>query len=282
MKLSQNLTFFIFTMLSISIIGCTENILKNDWTEHKLLGKVKKLDEMTYEATDKFGKPVKTKSLKHINITFDANGCSKEFLIFGDNLLKNFKSVSIYDNKRNLIESNTYQDDGSLTNKFIYIYDDKGKLIEMDNYDKEGNLKFKTTYKYDKKGNKNEEYTYTNDGSLLSKYIFKNDDRGNRIEWCDYDYQGNLNNKATYKYDHKNNPIEYSRFSDGRNLSLKSTYKFDNNSNLIEELDYNPDGNLDSSKKHIYELDKKGNWIRKITFENDTPTTITEREITYF
>lgn len=48
----------------------------------------------------------------------------------------------------------------------------------------------------------------------------------------------------------------------------------------IEYNLYDSNGTLET--KHTYKYDDKGNWVKKIKYENNTPTRITERIIEYY
>ena len=58
---------------------------------------------------------------------------------------------------------------------------------------------------------------------------------------------------------------------------------YDNNDNLIEKRHTNTGYYEDWKEAHErYELDKRGNWIKKIRFEDNRPKEITLRTIEYY
>ena len=87
--------------------------------------------------------------------------------------------------------------------------------------------------------------------------------------------------KWIIKRDDKGNEIEENKYNTQGKLDLKFTWKRDDNSNVIEENIYSADGKLDHKTTFKYEFDEKGNWIKKITFKNQIPKSIEEREFEY-
>ena len=164
--------------ICLLIFACSGGDEKNSLTELNLKGKVKSINTTSFTTTEKFGEVTK------------------------DDWEENYKRK----------------------------FDDKGNLIEEASYDEDGELSWKNKSKYD--------------------------DKGNQIEWAYYDKDGELSGKYKYKYDDKGNPIESASYDEDGELDYKTTY----------ELEY----------------DSKDNWIKKITYEDDKPTEISEREIEYY
>lgn len=208
---------------------------KNDLQRQNLKGKVKSVKQFSYEVVEKFGEIT-----KGINI-----GWSED-----DN------SLSLYDDKGNLIEENLYNYDRILLLKYKNQYDDKGNLIEGNWYNPDGTLGFKSKYQYNDKGNKIEENWYDSDGKLIGK--------------------------VKVQYDEKGNVIEETRYNSNGKLSSKSKYLYDDEGNKIEENWYNADGILGSKYKYQYKYDQQGNWTEQIEYENDIPQKIKERTIEYY
>ena len=143
----------------------------------------------------------------------------------------------------------------NLLQKKTNKYDDKGNQIEENYYKADGSLNYKETYKY-AKGNLIETNYYSANGSFDGKYINKYDDKDNRIEANNYSANGSLDHKYIMKYDAKGNQIQQNRYKADGSLDYKETYK--------------------------YEFDGKGNWIKRITFKNQIPKSIYEREYEYY
>ncbi len=90
--------------------------------------------------------------------------------------------------KSYLIEENTYNSDGSLSNRSSFKYDDKGNKIEVNLYNSDKSLNLTSVYKYNVEGDVIEENTYNVDGSInfkyFQKYIYSNN--GNWLQVITY------------------------------------------------------------------------------------------------
>ena len=183
---------------------------------------------------------------------------------------------------------------GDMTSEVVVKYDDEGNLIEGVDFPSVDGFLFvsntepsfspsttlkpsKETYKYDDKGNLIEWYYYELHDGLAATY--KYDAKGNLIEEISYSHAGVGN--TTYKYDAKGNKIEENSYFIGL-LDRKYTMKYDAKGNLIEGNSYEADGSLDYKYTFKYEFDEKGNWIKIISFRNQIPESIEEREFEYY
>jgi hypothetical protein len=246
-----------FILLStLLIFSCgTEpgmDIAETDWAKFKLKGKVKSFREIKFLSVDNFSIISKGEKIKHVY--------NKEVLFNLDG---------------NKIEQNDYIPDGTLANRTVYLYK-KSILIEYNNYDSQGVL-FGTG-----------RYETTEDG-MVSKLDYKTTD--GRYNWSE-----------SYQYDKNGNLTEVKRFKAEESINTKEVYSFDEKSNiktsefhksgeLVSKNDYNYDkeGNFNEVKfgdssvyTYKYNYDNKGNWIKKIVFENNEPSGILTREIEYF
>ncbi|MCG8794595.1 hypothetical protein [Tenacibaculum finnmarkense] len=239
----------------LTAFSCNNQKEETDLTKEKLKGRVKSYTEISYKAIERFGKIEKGERLKSIQIK--------------------------YSNKGNKIETNHYNSYGSLSSKHIYKYGNKGNKIEKSYYNSDGSLSSKHIYKYDNKGNKIEMSYYHSDGILKSKSIYKYDNKGNEIEMRYY-VSDDLGFKSISKYDNKGNEVEMRYYDSGGNFDEEYYSKYDNKGNKIEMSSSNAFG---KKSKYIYKydnFDKKGNWTKKITFKNEIPDDILEREFEYF
>ena len=230
-----------------------------------------------------------------------------------EDLKKYVKTTFKYDDKGNKIESNEYNKDGELEYNWKYKYDDNGNLIELNMYIKDGELFSKSLLKYDDDGNQIELNDYNKDGELENNWKYKYDDDGNMIEKIFYDKNLKEDTKYTFKYDDNGNMIERGIYYEIQ-FPLKITvskYKYDDKGNRIEWESYNESGELENEGKYKYddygnlihssqrrnyrtfagewvnkiyvlEYDSKGNAIKSISYEDDKPYQIKEREIEYY
>jgi hypothetical protein len=279
---------------------------KSKLSEQNLQGNVKYISESDYEATYKFGEIEKSKLICRYYTQFDKFGKKKlgKEKSFGEEI----KYVNNYDANNNIIETNFYKSDTILAIKIKYKYDQNGNeiekctygrgdiiaekkifqynlnndIIEENLYNSKNKLSSKIKYKYDIRGNKIEESEYNSDGSLFKKITIKYDIMNRNIEtnWDESDGEDITpkfkNQKSTYKYDGKGNIIETKYYKDGV-YSGETIYKYDGRGNIIED-----NSGIQSVESYKEEYDKNGNWIKKITFYNDEPKEIKEREIKYY
>ncbi|MDP2335165.1 MAG: hypothetical protein Q8N05_01710 [Bacteroidota bacterium] len=211
------LTLFI-TVLFLS--ACSGKKAKNDLTKENIRGRVSKITESKYTGVEKFGEIQKDSLLSQFIYKFDRKGMRIYNKASDDARWK-----LVYDDMHNLIELNSYNEDGSLDYKSIHEYDEMGNQIEGNIYRSDGSLIAKQTYKFDKKGYKIEE-TYVNFSIYKTpgagsgwKYTYKYDEKGNMIEKIWYYSSGNIGSITTYKYDEYDktgNWIKKAEFKDGK------------------------------------------------------------------
>ena len=255
-----------------------------DLREYELKGNVKSLEYATYEAIDKSGEIIADKEPTYLGVTkilFDKNGNKTE-----------------WNNNRKIPT-------GIMSDKSIYIYDGD-KLIKEEYYDSD-NKKVLYTYEYNKEGYKSKKIKIMDNGETIDKVIYEYNSKGKLIK--ETEDMSDLSPDpmvSTYKYDEMGNLIEYSSFSDYSEAFIKYKYNeknqlievkkplieegeyteyfiYDNNDNLLEKR-YTNTGYYEDWKeaRERYELDKQGNWIKKIKYEDNRPKEITLRTIEYY
>lgn len=87
-----------------------------------------------------------------------------------------------YNSKGVSVEEETYRPEGTLKNR--NVYDDNRNLLEMNRFEQDGTIGYKSTFKYDTKNNPTEWVNYEKDGSKKSTttYTYEYDSRGNWIK----------------------------------------------------------------------------------------------------
>lgn len=239
------------------LLSCSSDIIQeNDWTKDNLNGEVKSITETKHVALNYYDTEKKGKIIWYTK--YDDKGNKLEESYNSNHLGTNFpgKNLYTYNNKNELLEQHQYKNNGKLLIKALYELNKKGKHLEASWNYPDGSSFGKTTYKYNHHGKLTEEIWYLSDGSLDEKIRYKYDISGNRIE-----------NKA-YR-------------SDG-SLLYKFTYEYNERGNKIEEDIYNSDGEWEESIIYEYELDKRGNWTKKLAIKNEEPISITERQYQYY
>jgi hypothetical protein len=185
-----------------------------------------------------------------------------------------------------------------------YYYNQKGDLENYSYAGKaDGFVPKKIDYEKDKIGNIISEKRYDSSGELAYHLIFKYDSIGNEIASRLY-HKLTLESYSESSYNTKCQLTEYKLFMPDSSLWLWNTYSYDNNGNLIqttdelelfvtksvfdllgnelETVEYDMEGEIYSSKYYEYVTDPRGNWIRKLSYENDELFWIDEREISYY
>jgi len=238
---------------------------KNDWQKNGLKGRVKSITTTVYNATEKFGEPVKNgikEKSEIVTIQFDTKG----------KIIPPSKGGSVvykYDTRGNIIEGIAYGSDNStVISKSVFKYDANSNVIEEVNYNSEGELTNKKINTYDVNGN-----------LLVCKKS------GNLFNGTRNQGQALV---TKYKYDAYGRPIQVSvGIGDGELGS--ENYKYDANGDVIETISETFNG-LNVKKTYKYSYDENGNWNTKVSFSSSAymnmkaeskADEITERVIEY-
>ncbi len=250
----------IFICFSVLIFfSCSEKSITlsehedNDWNRLQLKGKVKAIKEIKFLAVDDFSEIVNGEKVKHIY--------NKEFLF-------NLDGFSI--------EQNDYIPDGTLANRIMYLYQDN-KLIEYNEYDSQGLLFGTGKYELGENGSPKELNYRTNDGRFNWSEKFTYDENGNMTELSHIKGDNVIEFKQVFEYDESGLLLKSELYKEEQ-LFAKNNYKNDTHGSQIE-MNYGGD---ESNHTYMYNYDSKGNWTKKIVFENKNPSGILVREIEYF
>lgn len=280
---------------------------KTDLQKHELNGNVKSIEEKEFEGIEKFGEPVRTK-LEYIRTRlFDNYGRLMESKsLYSDGSLIGMNTYK-YDKNGNLIEDKWYQSRG-LSMYHIYKYDTKGNNIEDNHYESDGKLSSKIINKFDLNNNEVDSRVYVSNGSLYRKTLSKfdddnfkiqeevsefdgsrlvvikkesmeNDERGNVIKENSYDEKGNLEYFYMYTYNEKDNKLEETFSKEGGNT--KKTNKYNKSGHCFEGIEYLNDV-LKDKFTNVFQYDNKGNWVKRIHYNNGVISSIDERKIKYY
>jgi YD repeat-containing protein len=228
--------------LMIIAINCLGQ-KKTDCQKSDLKGRVKSVTITIYNATEKFGEPVKTgikEKTNVITIQFDIKG--NIIPLTNEGNIVGYK----YDGRGNKIEETTYTSDSTIVNKNVYKYDLKGNIIEEINYNSQGAQTSKETNTYDLNGNLLECKTSSNKfhGTI---------DQGQDVI-------------KKYKYDPTGKTIEYSLNIGNSELAIEY-YKYDNKGNIIE-LDAKTLKGYSAKNTYKYTFDAKENWVTRVCYSS--------------
>lgn len=169
---------------------------------------------------------------------FDVNGYSLGWNEYDKNNVLTARTAYLNDNNGNCIERTAYIN-GHMTKRESSRYENN-RLVEEQSYDDNGSMTEKRVLKYDNQGNNTETEFYGRDGEIYQKYIYKYDAKGNRVEWRFYDADEFLVALTTYYYDEHDNLIEESSFNYDEHLNWKHTYiyEYDEEDNWVRKTVY--------------------------------------------
>lgn len=300
--------FFIILITIFFSCNKSENFKKikqNDVEKLDLKGNVKVFEEKNFDATEKFGEPVKLKLRDWTILNFDTSGN----IIEKKSLYENGEILSIekynYNNENKIIEKNYVMGDISYLSK--YIYDKNGNNIEETIYTN-GKIEIKNINKFDKNKNLIDHRLYNYEGVLKDKTLSKFNELNLEIETEEYSFNGTscvFTNKKSNEYDENGNLIEQKYYDEKGNLEFIYKYVYDENNNEIENI-FTKDNTIKKNKrtidkfgnciegieyhndiqknkfKNTFSYDKKGNWTQRIHLNEDIVNSIVERKIEYY
>ena len=184
-------------------------------------------------------------------VKFDVAGNDTSYISYNKGLAERTERRR-YDVRNNIIEEVHFFSNGGNYSRHTWKYDNKDLVVEEGVYDKD-TLETRTTYKRDAKG-------------LLMEVRY---------------YSGSVcDGKKMYRYDKKNNSIENDNYAD-TTLTRKLVYKYNEHGDLTEYDDQQPGKKIDTTVNE-YTYDSQGNFIKRITYDNDKLSYVTERQITYY
>lgn len=237
------------------LLSCSNSMTskKSDLIIDNLKGKVVKLTEITYNAIEKFGEPVKGEMTDKSIYEYNESGNKTEWYNYVSNEYNTFefKEFYEYDDKGNKVK---WSNKGDLSGYGVNKFDKYGNVVELSSYNSDGKLSVRNIYKYDKDNNMSELSKYVEDGSLNSKYTYKYNSSGELIEEKGYTSKGDLYFIDKYYY---KNGLLMGYIDINNNVTTNFTYKY-------------------------LKTDKQGNWLVKIKYKNSVPIEFVEREIIYY
>lgn len=264
-----------------SVLSCT-NAPKSDLESDGLLGKVKSVTSVSYDAFDKFGEGNLQKAKPRYAViyvtSYDSLGniaIDKCFCM--DEVKREYTTIK--NDKNQDVKWICYEDDDDTKMQYghNYYYDEKGNIIkELDLKDGDVDI-FKNTYNDEGKlvsqisGSYKRHWYYEN-GELVkftenfldvteSEVFYKNgkiykDVRGSDAYWL-------------YKYDDYDRIVESTMYkNDNINKKSKQFFNGINGKAPIERIEWNADGEIEHD--YLYTYFTVGNdTVTKITYDND-------------
>lgn len=280
---------------------------------HELTGDVKKVMQTTYRALTKAGETFtgdikKEYTFRETNfvLTFNSAGIITHEWLFGTN----GRTEQVYTDTGLNVERGDFTEDGVETQRMFISYNEKNMPVDSCLKQNNGELSYRGIYTYNEKNLLAETVTYGKADALNSRTVYTYTDAGKPLSVIQYSGNGTVKHETHYKYDEHGNNIEYWGISHDEKQKVydRHTYqKFNDKGDIIYQRVVNNDGSekeytytpeYDSegkriikhrdededdaeNKEVILENDSRGNWIKKTTFNNKIPVTITLREILY-
>lgn len=263
----------ILILFSVFFLSFTGKRGKSDASKVHLKGKVKFIVQTTFGAKNKSGKIVKLEGRSEKSTySYNDKGNVVEFCPYFNDTIIQWKEVSIYDNKDNLILVNHYDPDGKLGLIRKYY---KKSLMQI--------KKIETSLDTSKLGSYfiYENDSFPNDTAHYGAYFINQyDSLDNLIERDSY-WGNRLDNKWTYNYD-KNGNLIVLLYSDFTNKRIRIVSYYDKDGNLIGDSSAGTRTINDYKTKYQYEdFDRNGNWLKEIIIHSDSAIEILERKIEY-
>jgi hypothetical protein len=225
-------------------------------------------------------------------VSFDENGNVLTSVVYkpDGSLLRKLGWGHEYDSAGRETRTFYYDDKGVLTNTGIHLYDNRGRRIETTQVNPDGSINHIRSYSYDDKGNNIRESHRNENGSPRILITRKFDEEGRAIEEVYIDAKSALDHRNVMTYDSHGKQTSWTLFQrDGTAAQVRSSFSYDEHGNVKEVITYGPDGLLRSKASFTYELDERGNWIKRASTtelfkdgRSQIESEITYRQLTYF
>ncbi len=167
----------------------------------------------------------------------------------------------------------------SIFNILLYKNDKQGHVIELTDSFSSHHLCERYSYTYNEKGEQIKCKQYCSGITIISI----NDPSGKQLKKY-YGYKNDFWYSRTYLRDKKGNLIDMAELNKENCITNHIIARYDTNDNLIEECDQCDLDNY-SNRTLTYKYDNTdtaGNWLKRITFQDDKPVEIKERKIEYY
>lgn len=274
-----------FLLLLLLLTACQkdESVVKNDWLNDKLNGRVASYRITNYLAALDLGELYPSDIIgAEGRILYNEKGFrTEEFWRFND---ETSRKEYRYDGD-NCVELLSFNPNKEIEERGVFVYDKNGVLQEELYYNAHNKVFAKLEYTFDERGNLIELLEYDPDGMLeeSQKSKFKDDLEQERYTYY-YDAHNVLVTKYEYRYDKSRNLIEGLLFDDSKNLLGRWVYAYDNYRNVVSEESFDADNVLVEKRTYDYKYDEHGNWIERITYDGieNEPRVITKRQFDYF
>jgi hypothetical protein len=240
-------------LIILLFISCSSK-KENDLVRAELHGDVVKVSEYTYEAVEKFGDITKGKLQTYTTTKYDEHGNNIEYIYTRmPDSLENEKKTRTTTSKFNNQDQRIAVADpktGQILAEFKY--NDDGKCYEIINL---------------QDGKK----------SSVSKNFY--DENGNLKESKDFNSNGGQESRSTFKFNKDKKLVQQVEFNKD-NEKESTIYSYNKEGLLISYTTNKKDYKYKRSFKYTA-FDSNNNWIKKISYYNDSLSDVIERKIEY-
>ncbi len=199
------------------------------------------IDSIQFDKRGNYQDKIRKKQGEYIwfSYYFDVNGYALGWNEYDINNVLNARTAYLNDKNGNRIERTVFKGSDVVFKRETSRYENN-RLVEEQSFDENGEMTEKRIFKYDNNGMNTELEFYDRDGELMQRYLYKYDARGNRIEWRFYDADEFLVALTTYYYDDHDNVVEVSSFNYDEHLNWKHTYiyEYDEDDNWVRQTIY--------------------------------------------
>lgn len=235
-------------LLALLLLTSCSNKLQSEFK-----GDIESISEKTYSCTEKFGEPTKDKLREGSSYHFTNNNITK-YELYNDEGEKKHSFETMYQNDKPIFKETGNLEYDTITNDFIFIKTSQKLLDRNSISEKWLNDKGDTIF-----------YDLDKDGYVRSQ------------KWKDD--KGTIYTHETIR-DKDKNIFEFKLSINNKPYSIVKA-EFDKNNFKIKEETENIEYKWAKTLTYKYKTDNIGNWIERITYDGDTPTAITFREIIY-
>lgn len=188
------------------------------------------------------------------------------------------RSVSIYDEQGNRVESTSFRNDGSVLSKISYQRDAQGNLV-LTAYDGDGKFMRKTVQLVNSHGKFVGFNIFGANGELQQRSVETRNANGQLAEEAVYDVNGKLLYRNVYSYDGEGKQTEYAFYNASGDLTQKTIWAMGGG----HTVRYDKRGNISfesTSKASTTEAtDAQGNWTEQRMSQKNTQNGHTEESV---
>lgn len=198
------------------------------------------IDSITFDKRGNFQDKIRQKDGEYTwySYYFDVHGYSLGWNEYNRQNVLTGRTAYLNDRNGNRVQRTVYL--GQMMTKKESSRYENNNLVEEQSFNADGTMTEKRVYKYDNQGNNTELEFYNSRGDLTQRYLYKYDSHGNRIEWRFYDADEFLVALTTYYYDDHDNVVEISSFNYDEHLNWKHSYiyEYDEDDNWVRQTIY--------------------------------------------